>query len=66
MYQPQFDNFDHSTSKRSFDPIIKKDQERKQYQAPPKNLSSNKIDNKYGAWGPVFKNGDNFKSLHFC
>jgi len=28
--------------------------------------SSSKQDNKYGPWGPIFKNKENFVNMHFC
>lgn len=48
-------------SKRTgFAAMHKKEGERK--------LSSvnNKTDSKYGSWGPVFKNKENFVNMHLC
>lgn len=47
-------------SKRAgFVSMHKKEEERK--------LSvTQKTDNKYGSWGPVFKNKENFVNMHLC
>lgn len=66
MYKPPtYDSIDQSASKKTFDPIIMKNQGQKQQPTPSKYSSSKQqIDNKYGAWGASYKNSDYFKSLH--
>lgn len=34
--------------------------------ANKKTTGTGASNNKYGAWGPVFQNRENFNSMHFC
>lgn len=55
------------TSKRSgFENMQKLDQARKQNAKESGTKDANNSASKYGAWGSVFKNEKNFKSLHHC
>lgn len=48
-------------SKRAgFASMHKKEAERKL------SVTNNKTDSKYGSWGPVFKNKENFVNMHLC
>lgn len=50
-------------SKRAgFAAMHKKEEERKSAD----RSSVNKTDSKYGSWGPVFKNKENFVNMHLC
>ncbi|RZC40299.1 hypothetical protein BDFB_001901 [Asbolus verrucosus] len=46
------------SKKTTFENVQKKDEAKKE--------SEKSKDNRYGAWGPVFKNKEHFGSLHHC
>lgn len=49
---------------------IKKDKERhmspRQQQQQQQQQQSSRKDDKYGSWGPIFKNKENFVNMHTC
>lgn len=66
---------DQPSKRAGFESMQKKQMERNVESSKKSNGSSfmtsdkskeKSSDNKYGAWGPVFKNRENFNSMHFC
>lgn len=51
---------------------IKKDKEKhaspsqQQQQQQPYRQQQSRKDDKYGSWGPIFKNKENFVNMHTC
>lgn len=37
-----------------------------EFQKQTQHQQSNKNDQKYGVWGPVYKNKENFVNMHIC
>lgn len=72
---------DQPSKRAGFESMQKMQMERKKEASKPSNVSAfssgnNKAksgqpsstsgNSKYGAWGPVFQNRENFNSMHFC
>lgn len=70
---------DQPSKRAGFESMQKKQMERKKEASKPANVSAVSSDkskeksgqttsgnSKYGAWGPVFQNRENFNSMHFC
>ncbi|GLV41760.1 hypothetical protein CBL_12049 [Carabus blaptoides fortunei] len=53
-------DWDNASRKSGFQALQKKEQEKKEAQVKQQQT------NKYGAWGPTFKNKEHFASLHHC
>ncbi len=65
---PSFDSIEQSTSKAHvYVPTYKKETPSSTaFSMKPTTPTNNKVDSKYGAWGPIFKNRENFNSMHIC
>ncbi|KAJ1521519.1 hypothetical protein ONE63_003182 [Megalurothrips usitatus] len=53
---------DTAAKKAGYDAVRRAEAERQRQQQE----RAKQADKSYGSWGPVFKNRDNFNSMHFC
>jgi len=59
---------DQPSKRTGFETMQKKQLERTMSTTNAKSsvTGSTTTSNKYGSWGPVFQNRENFNSMHFC